>query len=190
MKKLILFAAILFAGVSVVKADGTKTLSNTTGDATLQVHLTPLHILEVSQDVVVIEYKSLEDYSGGASSDEQADHLKVTSTGGFSITAKAEDLVNTGDDTKLIGASKISINAKKGTNNGFVATGEIASLSNEVQTLINSTTSGALSKTFNVTYHGKSLTDYLNSENSYGISTDGAASKIFQTKVTYTLVPN
>ena len=193
MKKVILFAAILFAGVSVVKAEGDTAPSSVVASekANVNLVLSPFHSIAVGTNEVNIIYNSYDHYNLGAESEVQADHLTVTSTGSFSITAQAEVLsVADNAEALKINPSILTIVASKGSTNGFENVSEQEKqLSNEGSVTLLSSDRAGLDKTFNVVYKGGSLKDLLNSESEmkYILSNNQT---IYKTQVTYTLVPN
>lgn len=177
MKKLILFAAILFAGASVVKAQSAS-------DGTiLNVKLHPIQTIVVNstQNIVDLEYKLTTDYSGGVSS-LQADHLKIYSTGAFIVqVASATNDIVRANGTETISASTIKVKAEEGTNNSLTGqTMAEVSLSATPTNLINSGT-GGVDKNFNITYSGLDLNGYVN--NYYNDENP----TVYTTTVTYTI---
>ena len=190
MKKLILFAAILFAGVSVVKADGTITSTTAkTGAATLNVILDPFHSIVVNSTAAEIRYTSMEDYENGKSSIEQVNHLTVSSTGAFTITASAPDLMS---DTESMAANSITIAASNAGANAYTgteATLKDVTLQNAgvtLESLVDAKTGGR-NKTFNVIYTGSSLGAYLDKNGVPYLSNNSTTT--YTTQVTYTLLP-
>ena len=108
MKKLILFAAILFAGVSVVKAEG-ETPPTKMEQSTLTVKLKPYQTIAVTGDAEIV-FDSKEDYEADEKAQTTGDvEVSVSSAGGFSVKIYAADLVLTGDDTKKIAANNIRV---------------------------------------------------------------------------------
>ena len=178
MKKVILFAAILFAGVSVVKAD-----EPANNEVKLNVRLNPIQTLFVNsaQTEVNLDYSTVENYSNGVSS-EQEDHLTVYSTGAFivQVASDVNDIkrVN-GDET--ISASTIKVKAQEGTTNKLTgSTLAEVSLSTTATNLINSGT-GGVDKNFNITYSGLDANGYVNSYFNVENPT------VYTTTVTYTI---
>ena len=181
MKKLILFAAILFAGVSVVKAQVIE--ENEESSVTLNVKLNPVQSIVVqNNETVDLEYNSLSEYNLGVSSDVLANHLKVTTAGAFKIDVEAVNLNSTGT-TDVIEANTIQIIATDGDNvlEDADYTAEFF-LGNTDKTLI-STTKGGLEKTFSIEYKGKGGYDYLEKFMNPETGT------VYTTQVTYTISP-
>lgn len=177
MKKFILFAAILFAGISVANAQ------TNTGEATLNVRLYPLQTIVVNpaQDNINLDYKLTTDYSGGVSS-LQEDHLKIYSTGAFivQVASATNDIVRAGG-TETISASTLKVKAALGTTNSLAGqTMAEVGLSTTPTNLINSGT-GGVDKNFNITYSGLDLNGYVNNYFNDENPT------VYTTTVTYTI---
>ena len=174
MKKLILFAAILFSAFSVANAQSNK------GTATLTVNLSPVQSISVTGDVV-IEYTSAEDYSKGKGSTDVTT-LNVVSAGGFAISVQADDLTGGAED---IPASSIAVTAIAGDNGsgsytpnvtlGKVATGTKAPLI--------TSTEGGVNKQYKVSYKGTGANKYMKNYNAGGTQS-------YTTTVTYTIAAN
>lgn len=180
MKKFILFAAILFAGVSVVKAQTTTGSTSTT----LNVILHPFQTISVNtatgHDQVELVYDEISDYEAGVSV-ELTDHLLINSTGAFNVTVKAEDLKEVGGSKTML-ASTIRIEATKGASDKALegATPGALQLSNDDQGLITSTTGGT-GKSFNVKYTGAGGDTYT------GNYLTDKATTTYSTTVLYTI---
>ncbi|MFA5555181.1 MAG: hypothetical protein WDA68_11605 [Phycisphaerae bacterium] len=179
MKKFILFAAILFAGVSVVKADG----PTASADATLNVRLYPLQTIVVNpaQNNINLDYVTVANYNDGVSS-LQADHLKIYSTGAFIVqVASANNDITRAGGTETISASTIKVKAEEGTTNPLTGqTMAEVGLSTTPTNLINSGT-GGVDKNFNITYSGLDLNGYVNNYFNDENPT------VYSTTVTYTI---
>lgn len=177
MKKVILFAAILFAGVSVASA---QTNPNET---TLNVRLYPIQTLVVNpiQNNVNLDYKTTDNYSKGVASLQQ-DHLKIYSTGAFivQVASSTNDIVRVGG-TETISASTLKVKAEVGTTNPLSGqTLAEVGLSTTATNLINSGT-GGVDKNFNITYSGLDLNGYVNNY------FDNENPTVYTTTVTYTI---
>jgi len=176
MKKFILFAAILFAGISVANAQNS-------GEATLNVRLHPLQTIVVNptQNNIDLDYLTTDDYNDGVSS-LQEDHLKIYSTGAFivQVASATNDIVRAGG-TETISASTIKVKAQEGSNNPLTGQtmAEVA-LSTTATNLINSGT-GGVDKNFNITYSGLDLNGYVNNYFNDENPT------VYTTTVTYTI---
>ena len=170
MKKLILFAAILFAGVSVVKADEpvtTTTAATTKDKTTFNLNLYPIQSIMVNTAHISVEmnYKTVDDYVNGVTDVEMADHLTVFSVGGFkvSVNSEADNLENSTTSSK-ISASSIKLNVANGTTNPFTANYEAdVALTKAPQQLFSSTT-GTINSSFNVTFKGLGGNDFAKPE--------------------------
>ena len=187
MKKFILFVAILFAGVSLVKADEPVANSLSSSDnITLNVKLNPIQTLFInpSQKSVDLVYKNVKDYKEGVSLD-QKDHLTVYSTGGFAINVNSsEDDIARAKGTETIKSSTLSVQASLGTNNpleGVLQGATGVKLSTEAATLF-SHGKGGVDLAFNVKYSGIGADTYVNS---YFKDEDPT---IYSTTVTYSIV--
>ncbi len=177
MKKIILFAAILFAGLSVVKAqEGTgKEGTPLTANTDLTVKLNPIHIITVNHTGILLEYKTTDDYESGVTS-ENKNHLTIYSTGDFQVTVNAvTDFV---DAPEGMNVGTVSITANK---NGVATSGKTVSGLNATDSdVLISSTKGGFGLNYDVTYKGG--TDYMNlySKNK---------SNEYKTNVQYTIVP-
>ena len=80
MKKIILFAALLFTATSAVEIQAQTPV---TGEAQLTLNLKAVQSIQVTGDVV-IDYESITDYNDGKEV-KSATRLTVVSAGGFSI---------------------------------------------------------------------------------------------------------
>ena len=187
MKKIILFAAILFSAVTVAKSQEAKAVaSNNTGITTVNVILKPIQTLLVnpSHDKVDLIYGSIKDYKDGVTSTKE-DHLTVYSTGAFIVQVNsASDKMNSTNDTHEISASTISIKAALGSSNVLAkATLDKVSLSITPTNLINSGT-GGVDRNFDITYAGMGGNSYVNK---YYNSENGGVQTLYSTTVTYTI---
>ena len=174
MKKLILFAAILFAGVSVVNAQSqtssgsydatahaevTEGITNKEASTNLTVKLNPIHSILVNTTNVLLEYTTVEDYQNGIKTDYITDHLNVYSTGAYSVGVKYEVVSDTHADKSATASlfESIEIEAQDSEN---TTRGKI-SLKTSDQDIITST-EGGINMMFKVDYRGKGGNDYLN----------------------------
>ena len=105
MKKLILFAAILFAGVSVVKAQ-----SNTSN---LTLKLSPVQSISVvTNEGAFIEYKSVTDYSGDGVESTGNTTINVASAGGYTVRVSANEFTTTNGGVLPLGTINVIATAK------------------------------------------------------------------------------
>lgn len=156
MKKIILFAVILFAGVSLSSAQAPVVTEGKQdfGTTKLNVILTPFQTITVNtaQNEVNLEYSSAELYKTGVTSSEQVEHLLIESTGAFDVTVKAEDLKSTIDHSKTMSASTIMIKSISNTAKELKgATTRTVRLANNDVKLISSS-KGGTNKAFDITY--------------------------------------
>ena len=124
MKKLILFAAILLAGISVVKAQSTGTqIESTKESVKLNVVLQPIQTLTLSSSAdITLTYAEEDDYSTGVTSGVITDHVVVSSTGAFSLDVSATEF-DMGTNTRgQLDLSSVKLNATKGGTYGLDAT--------------------------------------------------------------------
>ena len=172
MKKLILFAALLFTATSIVEVQAQTPV---TGEAQLTLNLNAVQSIQVSGDVV-IDYESIADYSGGKEV-KNATTLTVVSAGGFAIKAEANDLI---DGSYTIGANTIEVTAE-GVDNAAGATYATSTLKKMTsgKTALISSTVGGVNKKYAVSYKGAGGNDYLERYNEGG--------RQYKTTVTYTI---
>src|SRR5690606_12766593 len=111
MKNIFFSTAVFFTAVSAAFAQDGPGASDV---ATLNVILNPIQTIEVNaaQKNVNLEYRTISDYANGVSA-TQVNHLKVYSTGAFSVSvaSDANDIARAaGDET--ISASTIKVKAE------------------------------------------------------------------------------
>ena len=195
MKKLILFAAILFAGVSVVKAEGEEKTGKT-GTVNFQLNLHAFQSIEIGggdegtidsetglfNDAVVLNYNTVERYESGVSRTIN-DHIKIKTAGGFAIKVSSTDnLENDINGGELVSMSTIALTAQeKGLHKSDIENG--LTLSSEPKTFISSGSGLGKEISYNVTYTGAD-------KNAYGKYVDATgATRELTTTVTYEIVP-
>ena len=183
MKKIILFAAILFSAVSVVKAVEPVGATPIEDKTILSVTLNPIQTITVNQKAVELVYKTREDYNEGVTK-KQEGHLTVYSTGGFSISVKSSLDVLEGVDNaaKTIDSNTISVKASSGDNAKPLLSPQSVQLSKQGSTLFSSIT-GGVDLTYNVDYTGAGVEKYFDK-----LFNQSSAS-VFKTEVTYTITP-
>lgn len=183
MKKTLLFIA-LFASANVAA------IAQTSGSVSLSVKLNPIQTIVVNpaQKGVELNYGTKENYANGVAS-EQADHLNIYSTGGFTVKVKTEEkalnlastVTGVSGSTSTIEASTISITAANGSTSPMEgAKFEKVNLSQTATTLISNTTGGA-NKNFNITYQGAGTDAYLNKH------VNAEKPSIYKATVTYSI---
>ena len=172
MKKIILFAALLFTATSAVEIQAQTPV---TGEAQLTLNLKAVQSIQVSGDVV-IDYASIEDYDKGKEV-KSATTLTVVSAGGFAIKAEANDLV---DGTYTIGAKTIEVTAE-GLDNASGTTYTTTTLEKVAagKTALISSTEGGVNKKYAVSYKGAGGNEYMERYNEGG--------RQYKTTVTYTI---
>lgn len=179
MRKLILFAAILFSTVSVMNVQAQDVKS---GTANLTLNLKAVQHISVSGNVT-INYESAANYQGGVTSANKTT-LTVVSAGGFAIRVEAEDL-KLGSTDKTIAASTIKVSAQAqaaSANDTFDSNATLVK-GGETKTALISSAIGGTSKKYDVSYTGADTNAYLeryNSANEEGTQT-------YTTVVTYTI---
>lgn len=180
MKKVILFAAILFSATSILNVQAQEVK---TGTAQLTLNLSAVQSIKVDGDVV-INYTTADDYLNGKDSGEQGTTLTVVSAGGFVVRVEAEDLK--GGGAKDIAASSIKVTAVGGANSDnstFDATGTLAKVGAGTKTPLISATKGGVDKVYKVTYEGADANKYMENFNNAG----EGATQSYTTTVTYTI---
>lgn len=185
MKKIILFAAILFAGVSVVKAEG-----GVIGEGDVKVTLT----LQPFQSIVIggtgddgsstgnnvnLVYKDATDYSEGVTT-TMKEHLSVVAAGRYAVKVKAKTGVfNQSSGGATYDVSNITLTAKANTEGAKA--GSSIDLSTTEATLIASDTGTGTGVTYDVAYKGAG-------DNQYVEMLKDNAETIYTTEITYTIV--
>lgn len=169
MKKLILFAAILFACGTVAKADGTGK-----NNVKIKLQLHPIMTIEVGGDTggsddgeeglvngeVLLNYNTDDDYTDGVSR-KINNHIKVVSTQGYKVKVKADNANFGGGDNDL-GVDNITVQAFSGETGSTAVT-----LSATDQVLASSDNATNAVTTFDVLYSGignNKLADYVKNE--------------------------
>ena len=183
MKKIILFAAILFSTVSVVKAvEPVAIVATTSKDiTTLSVTLNPIQTITVNQKAVNLVYTTKNDYNKGVT-EKQPGHLTVYSTGGFSVSVKsAKDVLEEDKTGNSINSNVISVQASSAKDKPLLGPSAVK-LSENGSTLFSSVT-GGVDLIYNVDYTGANLEQYFDK-----LFNQGSAS-VFKTEVTYTITP-
>lgn len=179
MKKVILFAAILFSFISIVNVQAQDVK---TGTANLTLNLKAVQHINVSGNVT-INYESADNYQNGVTSDDVTT-LTVVSAGGFAIRVEAEDL-KLGSTDKTIAAStiKVSAEAASANDNDAFDSGATLAKGGETKTALISSTIGGSNKIYTVSYTGDDNNAYLERYN----SADQEETQTYTTVVTYTI---
>lgn len=190
MKKITLVLSFIVTAFSTQVFAQTATTNPTTGsdEVTLNVKLYPIINIEVASDQKTVDlvYDDIADYTGGVSNLKE-NHLKVNSTGGFTVRVKASATQFTNadtDNTKTLDTNIIKLTAAAGT--GATAGATVASdlaLSTTAAPLISNSV-GGFGQYFDVTYAAAGgLLDHYKKQ-------DGQAYTEFTTTVTYEIVAN
>ncbi len=169
MKKIILLTAIMFAGLSVAKAQETTeatSQSGITAFTVLKVHLHNFMSIAIKPDDsnVDLEYKTADDYDGTGVSALKEDHLIVSSLSPFivKVNSSTTSPINADGIALKADGTGIKIKVEKGTSRGMV--GSIANavtLRFEGDDIIDSDVA-SLNNTFNITYSGEGDGAYRN----------------------------
>ena len=172
MKKIILFAAILFSAVSVMNVQAQAK----SGEAQLTLNLSAVQSIVVGGDVV-IDYTTADDYTNGKGS-TQVTTLTVVSAGGYAITAQAEDLKDATNTTSpVIAASTIAVTA---TNVGSATGAGSGTLEKGAsKAALVTSTQGGVGLKYTVSYKGTGSNEYMKNYNGGG--------RQYKTTVVYTI---
>lgn len=184
MKKIILFAAILFATSSIINAQTeglSETESKTEAKTDLTVTLNPIQIITINETGVDLAYVTKKDYEDGVTA-KKTNHLSIYSTGGFSVNVKSatDNLIGVDKADKSIPSNTISLTASE-TGKAILSPASVA-LSQNGSTLFSSMTGGS-DLSYNVNYTGAKLNNY------FGKLFNQAKPSVFKTEVTYTITP-
>ena len=141
MKKIILFAAILFAGASVVKAQGNTSSAAAATEkeqSILTVRLKPYQTIDVTGNAEIV-FDSKEDYEAKEKAQSTGDvNVSVSSAGGFTVKIYAADLELTSNTDKKIAAENIRVLATAQGESVKNDITEDVTLKNDISTLIQS----------------------------------------------------
>ncbi|MGN7707266.1 hypothetical protein [Chryseobacterium sp. 22543] len=151
-------------------------------NVTLNVRLKPIQTLIVnpSQKVVNLDYKTKDDYANGVSS-VNADHLSIYSTGGFQVKVKGAN-VALQSGAKNIQANTIQIKASAGTEvlNGAQYAQNIQLSANDA--ILVTSANGGVDKKINIEYKGAGANAYLDNYIA------GQDPTVYTTELTYTII--
>lgn len=187
MKKSILTAAVvLVAGLMGANAQ-------TSGDVTVNINLHKFQSLTINQNDVNINFQDENDYLNGASSDVIANHLQVSSTGGFVV--KVENLTvgtqTANGETKTLGNSDspIHVITSEGTNKLTDAT-YANNVKLEKDAVVVSSSKGQFNKDVNVQYVANTdvFTNFALATQGYVDSNNPVTT--YKVQVTYTIAVN
>lgn len=111
MKKVILFAAILFSGISMVKAQ-----SNTSN---LTLRLSPVQSISVvMNEGALIEYETVAHYSGDGVESTGNTTINVASAGGYTVRVSANEFTTTNGGVLPLGTINVIATAKDANATG------------------------------------------------------------------------
>ncbi len=185
MKKVILFAAILFSGISVVKAQ-----NEVRGSSNLTLKLSPVQSLTVvTNEGAFIEYETMADYSGDGVESTGNTTINVSSAGGYTVRVSADEFTTTNGGTLSLGTINVIATAQ-----GVKATGtpQDATLIQTVATnpLIGNTLivggAGGVDMKYDIKFKGAGGNDYLDV---YNQGTNNVTQE-YTTTVYYTIAAN
>ena len=164
MKKVILFAAILFSAFSTINVQAQTTTSKT-GEASLTLNLSAVQSILVGGDVI-IDYLTADDYANGKAGNK-ATTVTVTSAGGFAVRAEAEDLK---DGSFTIASSTIAVKAEGAGNADGATYAADATLEKvgEGKAALITSAQGGVDKKYSVTYKGEGGNEYMSNYNEGG----------------------
>ena len=188
MKKIILLTAILFAGLSVAKAqEATEPTaqSGTFATTVLKVHLHNFMSITINSDdaYVDLEYRTAEDYDGKGVSALKEDHLIVSSLSPFIVKVNSSTPSPLNEDGIALNqeGSGVTIKAERGTTKGMEgAINHPITLTYEGENIIDSD-APSMNNTFNITYSGEGEGAYKNKYFGDGEPT------VYTTNVIYTI---
>lgn len=201
MKKLILFAAILFAGVSVVNAQQVekegnyttiphKDVSDVEGDTensaqtSLKVTLNSVQSISVNTSEVHLEYKTIEDYQLGVKTPLISEHLNVYSTGGYEVSVYYDNASgNTGSSDNALTTEALFETIKVKVTGGA----EVSLKNSENKQVVASSNTGAYNKMYPVEYIGSGIEN--NDGMGYMNNIAEGVQKVYTANVIYTIDP-
>lgn len=180
MKKVFLIIYTLLAFIFVGQSQ------EKSGSVKLRLILRPIQTLVVNstQENIDLIYSETNDYVNGVSS-EQKNHLKVNSTGPFTVDvyADSDNIKRTGGD-EVISSQSLSVSASAGSTQSLPdAKLNRVNLSTNATNLITSK-SGGMGRNFNITYSGAANGGYINDFH------DDDSPTVYTTTVTYTIATN
>ena len=178
MKKVILFAAILFSSISIMSVQAQTTTSDE-GQAKLTLNLSAVQSIKVGGDVV-IDYTTADDYKNGKGSTDVTT-LTVVSAGGYIITAQAEDLKDATNSTSpVIESSTIEVTATG--ISGATGAGAGTLEQDAAKAALITSTQGGVDLQYTVSYKGTGSNEYMKNYNGGG--------RNYTTTVLYTIAAN
>lgn len=179
MRKIFILISILVTTIAAAQTPS----AGSSGSVTLSVRLSPIQTLLVnsSQKDIDLVYSDASDYKNGVSS-EQKDHLKIFSTGAFTINVHSSaDDIKRNEGSESIAANTLTVKAAAGASNAMAdaTVGEV-NLSTTATNIISSGV-GGVDKNFNITYSGMGADTYV--DKYY----NNESPTVYSTTVTYTI---
>jgi hypothetical protein len=173
MKKLI-FASFALIGFASLNAQQTVTLN---------VRLKPIQTLVVNnaQKIVNLDYATKDDYVNGVSSNN-ADHLNIYSTGGFTVKVKSATAALQNGGGKNILANTIQIKATAGSEPITGAQYAQGALLSANETTLVTSAVGGVDKKISIEYKGAGANAYLDNYIA------GQNPTVYTTELTYTII--
>lgn len=182
MKKGFLLAVIIVAGLSI---NANKATAQSSANATLNVQLSAVQSIKVNSPVVNISISQPDDYLNGKSSGAIDDHLEVTSTGLYTISAKASGALSNGVAANDIPLSALTITPTF-KSSATALTGEVYNtLAGTVSTI-----DQAFIKSSGGTTNAKYKVEYALSSGTGGSNLINRPAGAYVAVITYTIAPN
>ena len=173
MKKISLLFTLAFLAFSA------SLLGQENDNVTLNVRIHPIQsiIVNPTQKIVDIDYKTVEDYKNGVTT-TQPNHLTVYSVGGYAVKVESNgDLTGTAG---TIVSSDIKINAEKGTGTTDLNVNKDVELGTTGKVLF-SKSSSANDENITVSYTAAGKNAYINKY------IDGEDPTVYTASITYTI---
>ena len=117
MRKIFILISILVTTIALAQTPS----AGSSGSVTLSLRLSPIQTLVVnsSQKDIDLVYSDASDYKNGVSS-EQKDHLKIFSTGAFTVNVQStSDEIKRNDGDETLSANTLKIKAAAGASNAM-----------------------------------------------------------------------
>ncbi|MBW8362922.1 MAG: hypothetical protein K0M56_12150 [Kaistella sp.] len=181
MKKKTLFLNLAFAFFSATAA------AQNSSEVSLNISLYPIQTIVVNTgtNTADLDYITQDDYKNGVNVTKE-DHLKIYSTGGFTVRVKtiSPTLTNTLNNGSSIDAGDITVTVSKGTTNGIEGLAYNSVPLSTADTELISSPFGGNNKTFNINYAAKGDDKYLNKY------VKAQSPTVYTTQVVYSIVVN
>lgn len=182
-KNLLFSGALILLGLTNVK----NVIAENTDNVYVSLKFRPVQSIVINADSVNLIYATASDYNTGKDV-EQADHITLFSTGGFTVHVKASaDFTRTAGGTIPVGDVLIVASAGSKASNGTTTFAPATGLSETGHSLITSDKGGRDIK-YNVKYDNKTAGGSDNYIDKF-IAVDVNES-VYTTTVTYTIAAN